>query len=267
MPLDPNKYKKQQQELKSKRGNTWKPSEGEAGNIIRVFLFGHKVTDEDVKRGFYGKENLNKAQQELNFKVVRHFSVLEDSKRPVFSTAFLMEKYKAWRDSNEESVQEQAKEIKPQTAYAINILDINDMEKGIQTWLCPSTVMDSILDYWNDPDYGDSIFGCKGRDFKIKFDKSAPPAKMYMTKLRDEKNCKAVGSNYQEQVKDLYDPKLRGIFAIDFVQEDSIFAGENGKKSGNGSKAEKGEDKPVAAKKGKTKNGGGEDDGHELFND
>ena len=100
---------------KKSGGSTWSP-QGE--NTIRVMMFSHKVTKEDVKTGVFLKEELGKTVKEWSREITRQFG-LTPNNAPVFSTP---ETIQEWKVLNKKD-SERANKIKPQTKFALNIVD------------------------------------------------------------------------------------------------------------------------------------------------
>jgi len=177
MALDIERERRKQAAIKRRSGFSWKPQAGE--NNIRVFMFNHKVTKQDVMDGSFSKTDVGKMVQDWD------------------------------RELQVEYKGKGANQGKISYRYALNIVDLNqDGNKTIQTWIAPSSVRETIGDYVADEDYGEDILGCEGRDFKISYDKDEVPAKMYSVILRDQKHCKELDNELQTQVKDFYNPEI-----------------------------------------------------------
>ena len=56
MAIDIERERRKQAAVKRRSGFSWKPQTGE--NIVRVFMFSHKVTKEDVAAGLFPKDLL-----------------------------------------------------------------------------------------------------------------------------------------------------------------------------------------------------------------
>lgn len=177
MAIDIERERRKQAEIKKRASFSWKPEKGE--NIVRVFKFSHKVTKEDVKAGLFPKESLDKKIEDWDREVLQVFRG-------------------EGKDKGKESYK-----------YALNMVDMSTTdEKKIDVWLAPRSVREAIAAYLADEDYGEDIFGCEGRDFKIIYDKNEAPNKMYKTTIRDEKHCKELDEDLTEQVKDFYDAEV-----------------------------------------------------------
>jgi len=59
-----------------------------------------------------------------------------------------------------------------------------------------------------DPEYGEGILGCEGRDFVVSFDKAKQGSEMYSVKLRDADKCEELPDSLLEEVKDYYSPEV-----------------------------------------------------------
>ena len=210
MPLDIEGIRRRNAELKRARSGTgFKCQQGE--NVIRILSFTHKVTKEDVSEGRFPKDKLGKTVEEFDREVVRQFGFTENNS-PIFSTDKSLAEYDKVKKSKDPEDMKIAKSIRPDRKYAMNIVDMNDPEKGVQLYLAPKTVREIVGDHIEDPDYGVEIIGLAGRDFKIHFDKNAEAAQMYKV-IISPKPGKKFGSKVQELVKDLWDPEVYNLFA------------------------------------------------------
>jgi len=163
-------------------------------NILRIFTFPHKVTKNDFTRGFYSKTDkikLGEEFDELERAVPRHFTdegivncVVTDCDHCKTAAKLL--------GSSNKNDQKLGKRLKANTAFYVNVMDLENKDAGLQICALPPIVFNEILTYVLDPEYGEGILGGEGRDFLIDRDTSKPPAKMYNVKLRDEKRCKPI---------------------------------------------------------------------------
>lgn len=198
MALDLNRIKQRQAETSRKNsGAFFKPKEGK--NIIRIFKFPHEVTKEDVRMGYFSKDKLGEEVEELDRPVVRHFNVTAKG-NPVISNERIMEMYNEMKRKNKEK----AKEIAPQTAYFLNVLDINDAKNGVVLYAAPSSVYNKILSIVTDPDYGESILGETGRDVVIMYDKNKQGSDKYQVLPRKEGLSEDLPESVLKGVLDLY---------------------------------------------------------------
>lgn len=250
MAIDIEAERRKQAKLKQKsKGSTWKPEEGEAGNIVRVLKFQHKVTKADVQAGYFTKEQIGKTLDLWDREVTRQFGFTENN-APIISTPESIAKFEKVKRIKGKEV---AAKIRPSTAYAINIVDINAQgEKKVETWLCPKSVRTAIGDHLVDSDYGEEIFGVEGRDFKIAFDKEAAPALMYKVKIREEKLCKELDEDLEDKVTDLYGEGVLETFGVVADGELEMRNGSKEEKPAAGDEPDDEDEKeepPVAKKK------------------
>jgi hypothetical protein len=213
MAIDVEEVRRRNAKQKSNRGGgkTWRCQPGE-NNVIRVLSFQHKVSKEDIGAGLFPKDKLGKTVEDFERMVVRQFGFTSNNS-PIFATEATLEKYNSIKKSKDPQDIKEAKAIKPDTKFAMNIIDMNDPEKGVQLALIPSSIREVIGDHVADEDYGPSMcVGLEGRDWKIVYNKDEDPGKMYKAMI-SPKPGKKMGSKTQEMVKDLYDPKVYGQFA------------------------------------------------------
>lgn len=202
MALNLDRIREKQAALQRKSGNIWKPTDGaEVKNLIRIFKFTHKVTKEEVAKNLFSKKDLGNTVEEFDRMAIRHFGMRADN-RPVLSNKALMQKYNELKSSDKKA----SDTMRPTKTYFMNIVDTNDIEGGMKIWGCPSTAFDLIIGTILDPDYGEDVLGCKGRDFVIKLDKTKVPALMYQVSLRKEGKSSVLPSDLQKNVIDLYSP-------------------------------------------------------------
>jgi len=263
MGLDLEALKKKQLNLKrgKNNGNTWRPEKGEQGNCIRVFKFTHKITKEDVTLGLFPKDKIGKTIEEFDRPFTRHFGMTENN-APVFSTKELMTKYNQLAKSKDKSDQKLAKVIRPDTRFVLNIVDTNKPEDGMKLWLSPKTFRTELGDYLIDDEYGESILGVSGRDFKVVFDPDADPKNMYKIKLRDAGKSRKLSSKFNEAIIDLYSPEVYASFALEYEGDGEIAVPETPEKE------TKKEDDENEVEKPKKKEKDDDDDGDDsLFDD
>lgn len=213
MPLNNEREKARQAGLKSGGSSKgWKPEDG--SNTIRVLKFKHKVTKDDVAAGLYGKQDAGSTQEEWCFPfTVQYGLVAENRKIPVQATEESIALWKTYNKSNDPADQATAQQIRPVTKYAMNIVDINHPENGVQLYMAVKTVREFIGKYVIDPDFGEAILGVKGRDFKIEFNsKSKDPKGYYSLILMDKEKSRAMNSKVEASVQDLFDPEINSEF-------------------------------------------------------
>lgn len=244
-----------QAQLKTK-GNSkyWRPEKGE-GNVIRVLMFQHKATAEDAAAGLYEKKEVGKTFWEWSFPFIIHYKLHPKyPKAPVRSTPEIMalyEKYKKSKDKDEQAI---ATDIKPVYKYAMNIVDINAPDKGVQIYHAPKTVREFIGDHVNSEHYGEGILGVKGQDWQISYDPdSKDPKTIYKVKILPEKVSRAMSSKVEKMVFDLFDPEVNRDFA-DIMDVDDLDVPEAGVSAPQdnleGKDPEPEQEKPANGKKG-----------------
>lgn len=212
MALDVDRIKRRQEETRKKEiGDRWQPKEGV--NRIRVFKFSHKVTEADVKAGLYADAKKGKTVEEVDRPMTIHFNVHPDN-RPVMSNPDLIARYKKAKASGDDKM---AKQIGPQTKYALNVVDTDEKPAKLRTWMCPKTVYNEVLGTILDADYGEGILGSKGRDFIVKYDPKAEGTLKYSTKMRDKDKCVALPEELDKAAIDFYSPK--GVDALGIVDQ------------------------------------------------
>lgn len=210
MSLNLDRIRQRQKETASsgKSGNFFKAVEGK--NTIRVFTFNHKVTKEDIAQGLFPKDKLGKVVSELDRPVTRFFEgkgkpFLSGGKDDPRMVAYEKAMKKAGKDKE---AQQEARKIGPRTSYFLNVVDTSSETPVMTEYACPKTVYNAILDYVLDPEYGEDVLGCEGRDFIITFDKSKQGSEMYSVKLRDADKCEELPDSVLDGVKDYYSPEV-----------------------------------------------------------
>lgn len=220
MAIDVEAVRKRNAKQKSSRGGgtTWKAQAGEMGNTIRVLSFSHKVTKEDVETGLFPKDKVGKTVEDFEREVIRQFGFTENNS-PVFANKKTLARYESIKKSKDPDEIKEAKAIKPSRSFAMNIIDMNEPDKGVQLYLAPSSVREVIGDHVADPDYGPEMcVGLEARDWKIIYNKDEDPGKMYKV-IISPKAGKKMASGVQSMTKDLYDPAVYGTFAKEADEE------------------------------------------------
>lgn len=211
-----NQARERERQAKMKSGGnskTWKPEEG-SKNIIRVLTFKHKVTKEDIALGLYEKKELGETVNEWTYPFQMHYGLNpKNRKAPVRSTPEIMALWQKLKGSKMAEDKEKAERIKPSKKYALNIVDINNPDKGVQIYLAPKTVREAVGDHVISPHYGEEVLGVKGRDWQISFDPNADPKGMYKVIILPEKASRAMNSKVEKLAHDLYSPEVNGAFA------------------------------------------------------
>lgn len=254
MSLDLSREREKQLKLKSKgSGSGWKPQDGP--NVFRVLKFSHKVTKQDAAEKFYPSKDIGKTVEEWEYPIVMQYGLSpENRKAPVKATPETIELYEKLKATDEEKAQR----IRPSKKFAMNIIDLNDPEKGVQIYLAPRTVREFIGDYLIDEDFGEGILGPKGRDIKLTYDSKSKDAKSYYKCiLQDKDKCRAISSKITDGVFDLYDPVVNCKFVqskdastLDAGDDPAPWdnlpkQGEEKAPQGNGKKAAKGDSSSI----------------------
>lgn len=77
------------------------------------------------------------------------------------------EMWRAWRKSEDPGMKERAKQIAPADQYLLNIIDLNNMQSGIQYWGANYTCWDKILEIVANPAWGNVLDPANGVNFQI----------------------------------------------------------------------------------------------------
>lgn len=206
--LDVEGIKKEQAANKG-GGRALKPGK----NYFRIFLFNHKVTPADVANGVSIESNLGKTVQKPGRSVLVQFD--GPGGRPVLSNPGSMKKYEALNGSNDKDDSKAAEKIRPQKKFACWFVDTSVKPSKLRCELLPMSVGQAIWDKAVDSDYGEKIFGSKGRDFVIKYDdKASSPKDFYKVDVRDKENCRVLPAQLDAEVKDLLAPGAEAHFGI-----------------------------------------------------
>lgn len=64
-----------------------------------------------------------------------------------------------------------AKSIRAQTRVYWNIVDLDDLEAGVQVWMTGSDILDQVIDWITNPKYGDITDPIHGRNCTLRFTK------------------------------------------------------------------------------------------------
>lgn len=209
MGLDLDGIKKRQSE--GRKGKFWRPGPGRSH--IRIFKFTHLVTEADVKAGYFTKDKLGKTIEDFDRPVTLIFGQRED-KKPVLATKELLEQYERLSTSKSKSDKAMAEKCKPQRKGLLNIVDTDVRPFRMQLWQAPSGVVGDLFAKVCDEDYGEDILGPEGRDYTIKFDKDAAPAKMYSIDVRDREKSPKLPEELAEKAIDFYGDKLDVVLGL-----------------------------------------------------
>ncbi len=151
-----NKDKAAKREAELERGNSryWKPKAGK--NTIRVM----PPWREDV--------------DEIGFEVGLHYGIGPDESFfpcPRLSRhkkkCFLCTMEQKLKDSSDDDDKAEAKQLRPTRRFLLNIVDMNDLESGVQVWQAGVRVYKDILSYISDSDFGDITDLEEGYDLTV----------------------------------------------------------------------------------------------------
>jgi hypothetical protein len=219
--MDLGKIKQRQAQTKS-TGDRFEVKEG--ANHIRLYAFSHKVTEADIKAGFFQKDKLGKVEKECDRAVTIHFGIGEQ-KRPMLSNKALMAKYETVLASQGEEV---ARKIGPQTKYAINVVDTDEKPRKMRHWMAPKSVYNKILvklaneDYAKDGEFGELLLGSAGRDFTITYLPQAKGTLKYEVDVRDADKSPKMSADLQAQAKDFYSKD--GFAVLGIIDQNAVAA-------------------------------------------
>lgn len=217
---------------------------------FRFFSFTHNVQQEDFDRGLYrkGEAKIGQDDEVLDRCVWVHFTEGGVS-NCAGRECDICDEAKSLKNSKNKTDQKAGKDISARARYYLNVVDMDNIEAGMQIVSLPSSAFKVVNDHILDPEYGEACLGCEGRDFIIKKDTNQEPTRMYSVKIRDAKNCVALDEELQESVTDL--------FKHDMLEAGwSSGGGNSSKPSSKSSKKDEDDDedeKPSAASKSKAK--------------
>lgn len=213
MGLNLEKLRNRQLETSKSSGKFFKPESGKKA-IVRIFKFKHKVTSEDVKQGFFTKDEIDDIAEELDRPVTLQYNFLPDNKKPVITNQRSRAEYERLSRSTEDEDLERAAKIKPSKKYFVNVVDIDHIDNGMMVWSMPKSVYNALLEILMEKEYGgeDKVIGSKGRDFVLKFDKTKPASEMYKLTPRESGYSEKLSKSLEEQTIDLYDPRNISLF-------------------------------------------------------
>jgi hypothetical protein len=193
---------------RSKKQSTNKQSDfsrlEEGRNYMRVFPFRHEVTESDIGK-FYkeGEAEVGETYDEVERLVPVHFTddglvncVASKCHCPWCSEADEL------LNSPDGKDKKMGKQLSARKRYFVNaVMNGNDSMSVVQL---PSIVFNAVINYILDPEFGEEILGCNGRDFIIDRDKSEQPSKMYDVRIRDHKRCDKLDESLADGVVDLF---------------------------------------------------------------
>lgn len=174
-------------------------------NVVRVFAFEHTVTKEDFKKGIYRESDgikVGEAYDEIDREVYRHFTENGVINCPGGNCKWCDESKDLLSSKNKRD-QKAGKQLRANRSFYVNLVDMEEIEKGVQICGLPQTVYSEVLAYIEDPEFGESILGIDGRDIIIERDSKESPQNMYTVKLRDEKRSEKLEGDFN--VVDLFE--------------------------------------------------------------
>lgn len=222
-------------------------------NVLRIFAFPHKVTQEDYQRGVYKKGSpyapkVGDTVSEVDRRRVSHF--IDESNYPCEGTG--CEHCAAAAKIRDPKARRQAS---ARQQFEVNAIDPGDRDAGVQVWTLPTSAYRDILAFVNSGEYDiDELFGPNGRDFIIKRDKNKPPANMYEVLLRDAAKCEKLDAELQDQVVDLIQDSTDHAGDVDEDDDKKDDGDDEDDKKSKGKKGDDGDDDDA-------KKGDDEDDG------
>lgn len=74
---------------------------------------------------------------------------------------------RAFKDSEDPGLKEMAKKVRSTSNYAFNMLDLNNLQAGIQKWAANFTCWDKIIEVGANPSWGNIVDPANGVDFTV----------------------------------------------------------------------------------------------------
>ncbi len=162
MGLDHDKLK--QRRAGARSGSGWRPKAGV--NVLR-FLPPHSKYLDDGPADWEDLENFA-----IEYKM--HYFKIEG--RPTEVTLCLAElkqrcpacdTWRIHRKSEDPGLKEMAREIAPADQYLFNILDLGNLQAGIQKWSANWTCWDKVMEIGGNPAWGNVVDPANGVDFQV----------------------------------------------------------------------------------------------------
>lgn len=208
MALNKRRLARSQQSTRGGGGDFMRLKDGK--NTVRIFSFPHTVTKNDFTRGIYKEKDeieVGDKFDEIEREVPRHFTEDGVVNCPGANCRWCVEAAELLA-SPDKADQKAGKKLQASRHFYVNAVDVDNVEAGMQIGQFPSSVFNAILTYITDPEYGESILGCKGRDFIIDRDSNESPQNMYKTRIRDKERCEELDEDLQSQVRDMFTMKV-----------------------------------------------------------
>lgn len=181
-------------------------------NYIRVFKFKHTVTNRDFTLGLYKRGEITSPKVgEVVEEIARPFRVhMMKGQKPIMC---YLDKNKcdmceAASDAMAENPKsESARMMRSSRRYALLVVNADKPEEGLKRMDLSDQPFSRLIEqYQSKMEDGvdeDSIFGPRGRDFIVNWNKEADVDKRYMVTIRDKEICKTIEP--EGKVWDLFD--------------------------------------------------------------
>lgn len=143
---------------------TWSPQKGE--NHVRIFAATSEQVDKKYGGGHQPPDHISLDFRSHFVKVQGEISVfrcLRDMNQNCPACTFHFQ----YRDASDKAVAETAKEFNNSLRYLMNMMDLNNPDRGVQPWECGSTVRNQILDLVAGGRWGDCLSPEEGRGFLV----------------------------------------------------------------------------------------------------
>ncbi|KKL72278.1 hypothetical protein LCGC14_2086470, partial [marine sediment metagenome] len=162
MGLDHDKLK--QRRAGARSGSGWRPKAGV--NVLR-FLPPHSKYLDDGPADWEDLENLAIEYKMHYFKIEGKPTEVSLCLDELKQRCPACDMWRAHRKSDDPGLVEMAGEISPADTYLFNILDLNNLQAGIQRWSANWTCWDAIMEIGGNHAYGNVVDPADGIDFII----------------------------------------------------------------------------------------------------
>jgi hypothetical protein len=216
MPLNRDRLRQRQRETESgDSGNVKRIKDGK--NFVRIFRYKHIVTERDFDLKLYRKnaKGAPKVGEEVE-EIARLFYVhLIAGVSPINC---MLKRSECEQCQEATSIgasgdAQGARRLRAQERNAINVVDMDNPKDGMKRIdLGPQAFNRLLEQYFDKVDDGiedDELFGCKGRDFIINYNKSADPDKKYTVSIRDKERSDELPEALSSKVLDMH--KVRSL--------------------------------------------------------
>jgi len=184
-------------------------------NYLRIFKFQHKVVDRDFamklyNRGAEGAPAVGDVVEEISRPYFAHFMKGTAPQNCYLKTANCdhCQEANELKRSGDEMDKRSGRQLGRSERNAMNVVDMNNLEAGIQRFDASRQPWAGILAQYiskaEDGAQDDDIFGCNGRDFVIDYDKNADVSKIYTVTIRDKERCEKLDPKFEDKVVDLF---------------------------------------------------------------